>query len=42
MSIAVSKTRDTLVDVARQLFARMGYHNTTMNDIAQASQKESF
>ena len=39
MSITVSKTRDTLVDVARQLFARMGYHHTTMNDIAQASQK---
>ncbi len=39
MSIAVSKTRDTLVDVARQLFARMGFHNTTMNDIAQASKK---
>ncbi len=28
-----------LVDVARQLFARMGVDNTTMNDIAQASQK---
>ncbi|MDR2470392.1 MAG: TetR/AcrR family transcriptional regulator [Tannerella sp.] len=39
MSIAVSKTRDILVDVARQLFARMGVDQTTMNDIAQASQK---
>ena len=39
MSITVSKTRDTLVDVARQLFARMGYHHTTMNDIALASGK---
>ena len=39
MSITVSKTRDTLVDVARQLFARMVYLHTTMNDIAQASQK---
>jgi AcrR family transcriptional regulator len=39
MSITVSKTRDNLVDVARQLFARMGFDNTTMNDIAQASQK---
>ena len=34
-----SKTRDMLVDVARQLFARMGVDNTTMNDIAQASKK---
>ena len=39
MAITVSKTRDMLVDVARQLFARMGVDNTTMNDIAQASQK---
>ena len=39
MAVSVSKTRDVLVDVARQLFARMGFHNTTMNDIAQASQK---
>ena len=39
MSISVSKTREVLVDVARQLFARMGFQNTTMNDIAQASQK---
>ena len=39
MSITVSKTRDILVDVARQLFARVGFDNTTMNDIAQASQK---
>ncbi|MDR3262237.1 MAG: TetR/AcrR family transcriptional regulator [Tannerella sp.] len=39
MSITVSKTRDILVDVARQLFARMGVDQTTMNDIAQASRK---
>lgn len=39
MSTTVSKTRDMLVDVARQLFARMGVDNTTMNDIAQASRK---
>jgi AcrR family transcriptional regulator len=39
MSITVSKTRDVLVDVARQLFARMGMDRTTMNDIAQAAQK---
>lgn len=35
MPMTVSKTRDMLVDVARQLFARMGVDNTTMNDIAQ-------
>ena len=39
MPMTVSKTRDMLVDVARQLFARMGVDNTTMNDIAQASKK---
>ncbi len=37
--MAVSKTREKLVDVARQLFAKMGVENTTMNDIAMASQK---
>lgn len=37
--MTVSKTRDMLVDVARQLFARMGVDNITMNDIAQASGK---
>jgi AcrR family transcriptional regulator len=39
MVMTISKTRDMLVDVARQLFARMGVDNTTMNDIAQASSK---
>ena len=39
MSITVTKTRDKLVDVARQLFARLGFEKTTMNDIAQASNK---
>lgn len=39
MSTTVSKTRDMLVDVARQLFARSGVDNTTMNDIALASRK---
>ncbi|MDR1699483.1 MAG: TetR/AcrR family transcriptional regulator [Prevotellaceae bacterium] len=34
-----SKTYTMLVDVARKLFAEMGYANTTMNDIAGASQK---
>ncbi|UKI45505.1 MAG: TetR/AcrR family transcriptional regulator [Phocaeicola vulgatus] len=39
MPVTISKTREMLVDVARQLFARAGVDNTTMNDIAQASQK---
>lgn len=33
------KTREKLIDVARQLFARNGVENTTMNDIAEASDK---
>lgn len=33
------KTRQKLVDVARQLFAKNGIANTTMNDIAVASGK---
>ena len=37
--MAVIKTKETLVDVARQLFAKWGVGNTTMNDIAQASKK---
>ena len=37
--MAVSKTRAKLVDVARQLFAKNGVDNTTMNDIAVASTK---
>lgn len=39
MSASMAKTREKLVEVARQLFARIGVENTTMNDIAQASQK---
>lgn len=35
----VVKTRDKLIEVARQLFARKGVENTTMNDIASASEK---
>lgn len=35
----VIKTRDKLIEVARQLFANKGVENTTMNDIASASQK---
>lgn len=35
--MSISKTRQKLVDVARQLFAKNGIANTTMNDIAKAS-----
>lgn len=34
-----SKTREKLIEIARQLFARKGVENTTMNDIASASDK---
>jgi AcrR family transcriptional regulator len=37
--MSISKTRQKLVDVARQLFAKKGLENTTMNDIALASGK---
>lgn len=37
--MSVSKTRHKLVEVARQLFAKNGIANTTMNDIAVASGK---
>lgn len=35
----VIKTREKLIDVARQLFAHKGIENTTMSDIANASDK---
>ncbi|MBD5341073.1 MAG: TetR family transcriptional regulator [Bacteroides sp.] len=35
----VKKTREKFIEVARQLFARKGVENTTMNDIASASDK---
>lgn len=35
----ISKTKSTLIDVAQQLFAKHGVENTTMNDIAKASQR---
>ena len=35
--MSISKTRQMMVDVARQLFAQKGFENTTMNDIALAS-----
>lgn len=37
--MALKRTRQLLVDVARRLFARNGVENTTMNDIAEASRK---
>jgi AcrR family transcriptional regulator len=37
--MTVSRTKAKLVDVARQLFAKEGVENTTMNDIALASKK---
>lgn len=37
--MSISKTRQKLVDVARQLFAQNGLNNTTMNNIAVASGK---
>ena len=37
--MSISKTRQKLVDVARQLFAKNGMERTTMNDIAMASGK---
>ena len=37
--MAIIKTRAMLIDVARQLFAKLGVENTTMNDIAVASHK---
>ncbi|MDR1763993.1 MAG: TetR/AcrR family transcriptional regulator [Dysgonamonadaceae bacterium] len=39
MTGAMAKTRARLIDVARQLFAKIGVENTTMNDIAEASEK---
>lgn len=38
-SMSITKTRQILIDVARQLFAKNGVERTTMNDIAQASGK---
>ncbi len=37
--MSISKTRQKLVEVARDLFARKGMESTTMNDIAVASGK---
>ncbi len=39
MPTEVPNTRDMLIEVARQLFAKTGVDHTTMNDIAQASRK---
>lgn len=37
--MSVSKTRQLLISVARELFAEKGMDGTTMNDIAEASQR---
>ena len=37
--MAISKTKTLLVDIARQLFAKNGFENTTMNEIAVSSSK---
>ena len=37
--MSISKTLQKLIDIARQLFAKNGVANTTMNDIAVASGK---
>ena len=37
--MSISKTRQMFVDVARQICAKKGIANTTMNDIAEASGK---
>lgn len=34
-----TRTKDLLIEVARQLFARFGVEKTTMNDIAEASKR---
>ena len=37
--MSVVKTKELLVDVARQLFAKNGFENTSMNDIAVAANR---
>lgn len=39
MLVSTSKTRKKLIEVARLLFAKKGFESTTMNDIAEASEK---
>ena len=39
IGMSISKTKKQFVDVARELFAKKGIINTTMNDIALASKK---
>ncbi len=35
----MSRTKDLMIDVARQLFAKLGVEKTTMNDIADAANR---
>jgi len=39
MSNKISKTKKILIEVSRELFAKYGKRNITMNDIAEASRK---
>ena len=39
IGMSISKTKKLFVDVAREIFAKKGVENTTMNDIAVASNK---
>lgn len=39
IGMSISKTKKLFVDVAREIFAKKGVENTTMNDIAVASHK---
>ena len=39
VKMATSKTKKNLIEVARQLFVKKGVEGTTMNDIAEASQR---
>jgi Transcriptional regulator len=36
MTAKFSKTRETIIEVARNVFGELGYYNTTINDIALA------
>ena len=39
MHTTITSTRELLLEVARQLFAKVGFTNTTMNDIAKAAKR---
>ena len=39
--MSITKTRQKLIEVARELFARKGIEGTTMNDIATTPQRDA-